>query len=76
MFPAFGSENASDGVQVQWIAHQLIQGVGGDRHHLAPADGSGGALNGELLWPFLVDLEEVCRHLFPQSNALGAHRML
>ncbi len=41
---AFGAEHLGDGPQVERVGHQRVERIGGDGHHLAAADGGGGAL--------------------------------
>ena len=61
-FAALGRENLADGAQVERVGHQRVQGVGGDSHHLAAADGGGGALQHFRLRPFRIDLDQVGCH--------------
>jgi hypothetical protein len=59
---ALGLIDLGDGAQIKRVGHQRVQSVGGNGHHLAAANGGGGALQHFRLGRRGIDLDQVGCH--------------
>ena len=63
LLASLGGEDSPHRVQVQGIAHQGVERVGGNGDHLSSTDGRGRALNGAFGGALRVNLYEVGGHV-------------